>query len=200
MKKLLILSLLVCSILSVCCAAPAPTPPASPKRELQNLDLVLHVDTEFSDKGRALIAKAAENIRALTSNRANVTVVFDLDFTSISNLEGHRRAKHSVVIGVTSDLEVVDRIDASVGGKGGIPLAATTTLDDGSKAVFLILDRIEVTHFEAIVTHEFGHVIGLPDLAIMGAIMSGRQSLIAPPPEGWAYEDVELCRSYRFCE
>lgn len=196
MKKLFTLVFLLCSVLSVCCASPPKAASAPP---LRTFDLILHVDTAFTGQGRELIEKAAANVRRLTYGRANLTVAFDLDFESVPNLEAHRRARHSTVIAVLSSYGIVQKIDASLPGPG-TPLAATTSLTDGSQLVILILDRIPTENFLSVVTHEFGHVIGFPDLPEMGAIMSGRTMTGTLSPTDWTAADVALCQQYRYCE
>lgn len=79
-------------------------------------------------------------------------------------------------------------------------MAATVKMSDGSQVVFLILDRIDVERFENTVTHEFGHVIGLPDLHARGAIMSGQSVQGSPGIPDWMPADVALCRAFRYCD
>lgn len=203
MKKLFSLVAVLCCLLSVCCTSRPPAPARAPDpievSVWRDFELVLHGDTDFADEGRRRIERAASSIRRLTHDRARISVEFDLDFQSLENLKAHHDAHHSQIIGVTSDFDIVKTIDAIVPGPGTV-LAATAPTNDGSFVVVLILDRIEEDRFEAVVTHEFGHVIGLPDLKQLGAIMSGSEVHGAPYPTDWTRADVELCRSFRYCD
>lgn len=198
------------ALLIVLCACCAPKPPAHarlPEKApdvttvavWRDFEVTLHVDKDFSDQGRTLIRAAADNVRRLTHDRARLSVVFDLDFESLTNLKEHQDAGHSLVIGVLSNFDVVATIDASLKSPGSV-LAATVQLSNDSQVVFLILDRIPAEKFESVTTHEFGHVIGFPDLDALGARMSGRSVRGVPDPNDWTPADVELCRSMRYCD
>lgn len=196
MKKLF--AWIALAFLSVCCAPPrASVPDATTVTVWRDFELVLHVDHEFNAEGRKLIEKAAASIRRLTHDRARLTVVFDLDFSSLENLAAHKDARHSKVIGVVSHFDIVRSLDKLMPGDN--VLAATAPMKDGSIVVFLILDRIADDRFESVVTHEFGHVIGFPDLDAFGAIMSGRDIVGAPAIQDWTPADVALCKSFGYC-
>lgn len=192
MKNLLALVALVCCVVSCCASKPADTPRAA----LAEVAITLHVDTDFAPTGRVIIEKAADNIRRLTNGRAQISLAYDLDFQAVGNLEAHNALHHSQVIAVNADFDIVRTIDAKTAGRG-TTLAVTVPTKYGSTSVILILDRIAAERFEFVVTHEFGHVIGLPDLEEDGAIMTGVQS---NPPADWTFADVELCRKMRYCD
>ena len=157
----------------------------------------MHVDTDLVPM-RPVLERAAANVRRLTHDRARPMLAFDVDFGSIENLKTHRDAKHSQLIGVLSTFDIVATLDATT--KSGQLMAATVTLDDGTFVVFLILDRIDDERLENTVTHELGHVIGFPDLAARGAIMSGASVSGSPAIPDWTQADVELCRAFAYCD
>ncbi len=197
MKKFLSFALLVVAILVTCCV-PTRAPVSQAPVALKDFDRVLHVDDGFEGEGRAIIERAAANIRRLTQDRAHLTVVFDADFDSLDSLKLHMQAGHTLVIAVLSDFPIVAALDEAAKGPGQL-LAATVYQIDDSAIVFLILDRIDASHAENVVTHEFGHVIGFPDLPTAGAIMSGSSIKGSPPLLDWTPADVALCRQYHFC-
>lgn len=164
----------------------------------RDFELVLHVDTDLAPI-QPMLERAAASVRRLTHDRARLTLVFDIDFNSIENLKAHRAARHSQLIGVLSTFDIVATLDASTRG-GGQLMAATVTLNDGTFVVFLILDRINDERLENTVTHELGHVIGFPDLAERGAIMSGASISGSPAIADWTPADIELCRTFRYCD
>ncbi len=157
----------------------------------------------FNEQGRAIIEEAARRWSVLTHGRANLIVVFDLDFDSIENLKQHKANRDSIVLGIESGYPIADAIDQSLGGRPGQVLAATVHEEDentGPVLVFLIVDRIAADHFLAVVTHEFGHVIGLPDLPTTGSIMSGVEVNGIAPPDAFTPADVMLCRAAHLCD
>jgi hypothetical protein len=201
-KKLFALLAVLCCLLSVCCTSPPPiaaprAPDVTTVTAWRDFELVIHVDTDLLPV-RSLIERSAENVRRLTHDRARLTVAFDLDFASLEGMRAHHDAAHSFLIGVWSTFEIVKTLDAGV--KDGRLMAATVSMTDGSMSVFLILDRIDDERFENTVTHEFGHVIGLSDLAPRGAIMSGQSASGSPAIPDWTPADVEACRALRFCD
>jgi hypothetical protein len=199
-KKLFALVALLCCTLAVCCAPPplaSPTiaalaPEAGPLQ--RDFGLTLHVDTAFDGIGREIIEKAGQNIRALTHDRARLELVFDLDFDAPAP-----DAHESLVVGVLSTFKIVHTLEEVIGG-GGQLVAVTVPTKFDTTWVLLIMDRIEPEDFEAVVTHEFGHVIGLPDLPTMGSIMSGARVEGTAPLHAWTAADVELCRKFQYCD
>lgn len=197
MKKFF--AVLVLFALSACVPSSPPSRTVTTTVAWRDFSLVLHADNHFNELGRRIIVEAAENIRRLTHGRARLDVVFDLDFDSIENLKAHMAANHSMVFGVLSDYDVVKTLDEGLRGPGTI-LAATVETKSRSQFVFLILDRIAEDKFSNVVTHEFGHVIGFPDLDAMGAIMSGRSASNEPAILDWAEADLKLCREFHYCD
>lgn len=111
--------------------------------------------------------------------------------------------KHNTVKSLSSwdrlvwetDVELQHRIP------GGTTEALVTDLEDGSRTVVFVRDRLLPKNLEVIATHEFGHVIGLPDLPTMGDVMSAVHtrgevvSTINLTPA-----DIELCRGFGYCD
>jgi hypothetical protein len=185
-------------------AAPAP-PPERPKDPVEvvvwrDLEVTLHGDTEFEQPQKEAMTHAAANIRRLTHDRARITVVFDVDFGSPINLREHARHADNVVLGVHSWAPVVAALEKSSGSAPDSLVAAMAPMNNGARFVFFILDRIPGDRFLSVATHEFGHVIGLPDLPEMGSIMSGKAYRGTPDPPDWTPDDIALCRRFHFCE
>jgi hypothetical protein len=204
---------LVLAFMTTCCRpvvpdAPLPRAPqaaaAPAPKVLKDLDLVLHVDVDFTadaNGGRPYLERAARNIRELTHGRARIRLVYDVEFETENGFKNHVDAHHSMLLAILSDFKMAHMIDENLAETGpGLPLAATIPLWDGAFQVYLILDRIPADHFEAVITHELGHVIGLPDLPEQGAIMSGTEGDSVPTPSGWTQADRDLCRSFDYCD
>jgi hypothetical protein len=199
-KALLALFALVCTLLA--CATVPPTtraPDVTKVAAWKEFELTLHADVDFTDTGRGRIQEAAKKWRAASSGRVRIDVVFDLDFSSVANLQGHQESGDSLLLGVLSEYPIAKRIDAVIGSPGRMPLAATMSSDGGPTIVVLILDRIESDDFLSVVTHELGHVAGLPDLPTFGSVMSGARRRGDTSVENFTTDDQELCRSAKLC-
>jgi len=188
-----------------CAALPAsPTPAHAPLPDATTVTVrrtcatTLHADVQLSDEARAVIDHAGAAWRGPTQGRLNVGVVYDLDFSSPINLQAHEAAKDSLLIPIGSDSEIAARLDAEFA--PGRPLAVTIKTDDDRTIVYLIMDRIDEVHALDVVTHEFGHVCGLPDLPMTGAVMSGVSIKGAPPPDGFQPEDMALLRAAHYLD
>lgn len=192
MKKFF--SLVALLVLLLACCTPKPVAP----EPLRTFTVVMHADKDFTAEGRSRILSAARAWHTFTEGRVDIYVEFDLDFDDVPGLKAHQAAHHSVLIPVLSDYPIAQAIDSELRGKG-IPLAATVQLKDGSSGVFLIMDRIDPDNFELVVTHELGHVAGLPDLSEYGAIMSGVESNTVPTPKTFMPADLEACRASKYC-
>jgi hypothetical protein len=190
-----ILSAMFAAALCAACCVPAKAP--APSRSITK---VLHADTDASIDDRAHIAQAADVWRQISKGRANLIVVFDLDPTSLENVRAHFEADHSLVHAIREDSDTAKILDGMFESHNVRPLAATTNLNDGTSFVFFIRDRIDDKYFYSVALHEFGHVLGFPDLASKGSIMSGVRSMLEPPVEAPSPEDMVLCRKAKLCD
>jgi hypothetical protein len=210
-KKLFALISVLCCLLSVCCTAPprapAPTfaachaaPDVTSSRVWREMDLLLHADTSFPAADRADIEAAARSWREVSKGRANLRVTFDLDFTSASSLRAHYA--DAQIRNVTSDLDAVHRVEERLARGPSVAIVAwKQSRDFGLDLIYIVRDRIhDQTKLRAVATHELGHVLGMPDLAEMGSIMSGSSTPWKPEPETFTLEDVALCRSFSYCD
>lgn len=198
-------ALMLCCLMTVCCTQHQPLAPPRPKdvtsvRVYKDFTHTLHVDTDFSDIAKLQIVEAAEKWRTASGGHIDISAVADLDFESTESVLKHKTEHHSVLIGVTSDLPVVARIDAELGRPGVVPMAVTVKNKDGSIAVYVIVDRVKFDSFKSVVTHELGHVAGMPDLPTTGSIMSGASFADEPPILQFTRDDLALCRASKYCE
>ena len=211
MRSLRLFFLAVLVLALTCCARETKPPKATERaarkpdvtqvRTYRELDLALHVDVAFNAAGRKEIQAAAAAWRELSKGRVRITPIYDLDFNDIEGLKEHQARGDTVLIGVLSSMPIVEAIDARVQtSPSGRVVAATTELQQGGHAVFAIMDRIQATRFRQVLMHELGHVLGMPDLDEMGAIMSGVEVKGSTEPKGFTDADRALCRSYHYCE
>ncbi len=206
MKKLFALAaMLCCSLIAMCCAPRGAPPPrvaphttAAAVTIAHDFELVIHADSDFNDLGRAVIKDAADKWRGASLGRIRIDIAFDLDLGSASGLQTHMAARHALMLGVLEESNIAQEIDAQHPSKH--PLAATGSLGNGSRIVILIMDRIPSANFDEVVTHELGHVVGFPDLDALGAIMSGADVTGWPVPHNLTPADIELCRSFGYCD
>ncbi len=206
-----LIALLLCC-LSLCCAphasAPEPETPRpkapelapAPKPVRADFSRTLHAEADFNPFARNLIDTAAAKWRDVSGGHLDIRFNYDLDIEDAENTRAHVASNHSVLIGGTSDYPIAQRIDAMLGSPGRMPVAATATNDKGATAVFLIMDRIDPADFLSVMTHELGHVAGLPDLPTTGSVMSGAHVRGTPAVESFTREDIALCRAAHYCE
>lgn len=181
----------------VLAACSAPAPPTTTVEVSRTAEITMHGETDAPPAARAAFETAAERWRDFTSGNVQFTTVYDVNFDSVSNLRWHRDEAHNLILIVPSTADVVRELDAQH--PTVLPLAATATLDSGAILVLLVGDRIKTTRAASIVTHEFGHVLGLPDLPTMGAVMSGAEYPTAPPIDEFTGADRRLCVASRYC-
>lgn len=204
-----LLGLFLTGLLFGACRAPIPKPAAAEHAShlpdlvevsiTRTCSVTLHADVSFPVQARETIKAASSAWAALSEDRIRIDVDYDVDFESIGNLKTHVDAKHSTLLAVFSDFDIVQSFDAEFA--PATPLAVTTTdLEGDVRRVWLIVDRIPVPRAREIVTHEFGHVCGMPDLPSFGSIMSGASFKGAPPIESFSAEDRALCRAYHYCQ
>lgn len=201
-----LLPLLLGMLVGACSAKekPAAAHPSDPSpvtvEVTRECELTLHAETDVSVEGRKVLANATEAWRNISQGRIRIGVEYDVDFDSVANLKEHQAADHSFVFGVTSDSDIVEELDAKIATPTSRPMAVTVSTESGAKHVWLILDRIPRAQALDVVTHELGHVCGLPDLPSIGSIMSGASLRNAQPLDAFTSEDVALCRAYKYCK
>lgn len=146
---------------------PDPQPTTKPVVEL-------HGDTTFDADERKTVELAAKLWRLQTSNVAVITLVWDVDFASVSNLQEHVNKHHHTLLKTVSWAEDVREQDrpnsfvlAFVYPRGGIhnPWGDAVTMK-------LVMDRLDdTTRMFQVTVHEFGHVFGVPHLESVQSVM-----------------------------
>lgn len=194
--------LLALFVTCAACAAHAPPPPKSDPVQVtmtREVHQTMHAEVGFSPPARSIIDSAAKRWRDFTQGRADIRIEYDLDLEDDDNTAAHFKARHGVIIGITSDLPIAKILDERTGATTTAwPVAVTTKTPLGAPVVYLYADRIQKDEAEIVVTHELGHVLGLPDLPTMGAIMSGA-AYPGLRAQDFGPEDVALCRAERLC-
>lgn len=165
------LAFIAAMALAACCAPShvAKAPMAPPPTSLAVFrQAVFHGDTDFTPEERAYVEEALSRITYQTAGVAELSVVWDLDFESVSMLKEH--LTHNIIIRWTHSISLVEGYHRDNGAwlLGYSPGDAFSHVDPAR--VHLVADSmafIETTHPEAFVTvsmHEVGHVLGLPHL------------------------------------
>lgn len=203
--------LLATIALSVGCAPPkrpteapvtarAPDPPVE-VRMWRDFSITLHGDVVFTPSGREDIVAAAEKWRNVTDGHARISLKFDFDFDSAENVSHHAAANDSVIVAIPENSDVVRGIDRRLGGPHRKPMAVTMPSQgpDDPTIVLLIMDRISDEAFVSVVTHELGHVMGLPDLPTLGSVMSGAVREGGPYVNAFTPDDLTLCHASLLC-
>jgi hypothetical protein len=202
----LLVGLLTALVCVAACGHSSPTPGSvTPKDSstttwTRTVERTLHGDVDFSEEGRRRIRRACARWSEFTQGRAKLDVVFDLDFDDVLGLRTHQLTAHDVIIGVTSNLEIVKVLEARTHTDPAkiTLLGATSDTVRGAKLVYLIMDRIDPEDFEAVVLHELGHVLGLPDLPTIGSLMSATAPSNARLQD-FTEDDSGLCRAAHLC-
>lgn len=152
--------------------------------------VTLHMDTDFTTSERASAQEAVDLWRNQTSGLANITLVYDLDFNSLSNLQEHVAEGHHLVASMESWMSVVQSEDESNHCDGCVLgwMNAGGVHGVGHRPIHgaFVLDRIPADMLTAIMVHEFGHVLGVPHVgAIQGvmypAAIRGRTACLKKP-------------------
>jgi len=189
----------------VCLAACAPRaflPDTTEVTEIivtRSVSRTLHADVDFTEAGRSRIRQAGVRWANFTQGRVNLQIVFDLDFDDMIGLAEHMAEAHDAIIPVHSSMDIVSRLTTETGlDNGKLLLGATTHHENDAMVVRLVMDRIDPDDFETVVTHELGHVAGLPDLPTQDSVMSAASPAGARVKE-FSADDAKLCRAFRYC-
>lgn len=190
----------VCLVFGCGIPTHAPLRDRTEVRVSRTFSETLHVDSALPTVLRDELDGAAREWVTVSDGNVRIRLAYDLDLDSVEDIQAHDAAKHPMVIGLLSEMPVVASIDKHFGGAGVWPLGVTVRSPTAPTIVFFILDRIPLTKFRAVAMHEFGHVIGLPDLPEFGHVMSGADITGQPVPRTFTPRDRALCVEYRFCE
>lgn len=175
--------------------ASAPQGPWVPDAEA--VRFTFHADVEFTADERAQIHAAVEKWREQTHGLADIQVVYDLDFNSISSLRGN--VENHVILRLDEEADIVKDFDCAHARKAGEPCGAgvgprvlgfvyppggVTNTEDGPMRMGLVWDRMDpdgtVTMY-GVVLHELGHALGISHLESRNSVMfpsySGKRCL-----------------------
>lgn len=135
---------------------------------------VLHADTAFTVAERACIDRAAVIWGLQTSGQAYIRIEYDLDFDSVHSIVEHITKGSHMMKRMTEDMDEVIAED-----EGARKVLGWVTPSGGvhnpwrvPMKVAFVVDRMpDAEYFTQVVLHEFGHVLGLPHVAAINAIM-----------------------------
>ena len=173
--------------------------------------IVIHMDTAFTEEERKDADYAALVWKTQTSGLADIQLVYDVDFGSVSKLNSLIDSHANIVIRYESGMIAVDSADAAAGcdgcvlgwmTSGGIHNPAGDPVMGG-----FVADRISRigvrTH---VMIHEFGHSLGLPHVGARQALMypsvDPRRTTCLKKPDLVAFCDVNECGNHKMipCE
>ncbi len=141
--------------------------------------ITIHADVDFVPSERAWFSTAANTWRLQTGGLAQVTMVYDLDFTSTSNLRKHVDDGDNLMLRADSFMEIVQKMDledcppdkacvlAWVNPSGGIHNPWHKPVN----SVFIPDRYPDAKYATLVILHEMGHMLGLPHLNQVQSIM-----------------------------
>jgi hypothetical protein len=185
------------AVLSQGCTMPIEDPALGPPRPVEP-HIEFHGDVEFTMEERWSIQKAASTWAIQTSGMAQITIIWDLDFSDTEGLGEHQDAGHSVILRLTSDTTDEDEGVLAYAGSGGVH-------NPWGKPVLvaLIVDRMDICDilvencFTNTIIHEFGHALGIPHVGTPAAIMYpsqlSRPHTCLTQPDLSAFCEVNVC-------
>lgn len=153
----------------------------------------MHADTQFSPDERAAIDLAAWKWALQTNGMAQITIVYDLDKTSIISLM--ENDENNVIIRADSSMELVQAVPEGV-------LAWVTSqcgggIQDpcGAPVMMVVVSDRMPESLEQIAMHEFGHVLSMQHVRDANSIM--RPAVHVFPEAGVCLKQAdisEFCR------
>lgn len=188
------------SLMAASCAPPpAVSRQATEVRVTRAAAMHFKADANFTELSRSEIRCAFREWREVTGGRVSFSADFDLDAGPRGNFVRYVSERRPLIVGITSDSGLVRAADAWHGATVvALQFDANETRPNG---IFVVADRVRPGRLCAIVMHELGHVLGLPDLPTFGAIMSGQEIRGGDEvPFTFTPADVALCRLHHFCE
>ena len=137
---------------------------------------IVHCDTAFTTDERQQLFAAADLWKRQTSGLAEVTLVFDVDFASTSNIQNHVDLQHNMMLQLESWMPAVSDEGTAktlgfVSPSGGIHNPWHKPLTVGFVVDRVAPNGISDATLKQIALHEFGHVFGVPHQLAMNAIM-----------------------------
>ncbi len=184
-----------CARFDIKSLSPTFSDPKAPK-------LVLHMDTAFTAAERADADQAAIIWKAQTEGVADIKLVYDLDFDDLIGMQKLIDAKANLVIRYESDMYAVALSDEEADCDGCVLgwMTAGGIHNPKNSPVYgaFVADRITKPGIRIqVMTHEFGHALGLPHVASRQSVMypaaiPGRTACLKPADLA-AFCEVNVC-------
>ncbi len=171
--------------LVVSCLACGKANEALPPKVAVPAHVIMHGDKDFTEAERAGLLEAAKIWRAQSGGLAQITIVFDLDFNDDVILELLK--DESKIIRGDSTMDAVKEEDCAIAQSVGLPCdfpvgpkvlawvvpgGGIHNYYDVQPSMMVVIDRMPDHKFLVqVITHELGHILGVPHINDTKAIM-----------------------------
>lgn len=200
MKRLIVFLFVI--FLLVACGTPRASDWVT-VRMYKEASVTMHADKTIQADRQAVILAAAEKMRRFTSDRARISVIFDLDYDSITELQLMHDSYASTIRDVLPGSVTANAVDLRHPSSTTWVQAETAFNDNNithGASVTFIVGRFAKEWGLAVAMHEFGHVVGFDHTKNFGDVMSAISRIDEPVLTDFTAGDLAECRRVHLCD